>query len=136
MNDLSKKTSWAIGLVLILVSVDQIIKYIIRQMGGFYICNVGISFGISLSKNLIWVIYSIVGSALFYLLFQKKLRYNSISLSLIIGGGLSNLLDRIFHGCVVDYIDIRIWPVFNLADVVICIGTLLLLIEFLNNNKK
>ena len=56
-----------------------------------------------------------------------------ISCGLILGGALSNLCDRIFLGYVVDYIDIRIWPVFNLSDSCISIGVSLL---FLNSFKR
>lgn len=40
-----------------------------------------------------------------------------------IGGASSNLLDRIRHGAVVDFIDLRVWPVFNLADAAILLGS-------------
>jgi signal peptidase II len=52
-----------------------------------------------------------------------------ISCGLILGGALSNLYDRIFLGYVVDYIDIRIWPVFNLSDSCISIGVALLILN-------
>ncbi|MGQ9476456.1 MAG: signal peptidase II [Actinomycetota bacterium] len=45
-----------------------------------------------------------------------------VALGLIIGGALSNIIDRIFLEGVVDYIDLRFWPVFNLADVAIVVG--------------
>jgi signal peptidase II len=55
----------------------------------------------------------------------------SVALGLVLGGALGNLTDRItrgpgFSGQVVDFIDVRIWPVFNLADSAIVIGALLL----------
>jgi signal peptidase II len=51
----------------------------------------------------------------------------AISYGLIIGGALSNLFDRVFLGYVVDYIDLRVWPVFNLSDSCITVGIGLLL---------
>jgi signal peptidase II len=54
-----------------------------------------------------------------------------IPLGMVLGGGVANLLDRVFRdfdGRVVDFIDFRVWPIFNLADSAIVIGVLLILI--------
>ena len=61
----------------------------------------------------------------------KKISYiEKIFYSMIISGGLSNLIDRLFRGYVVDYIDVNQiikYPVFNIADISIVIGCLLLI---------
>jgi signal peptidase II len=49
--------------------------------------------------------------------------------ALLIGGALGNLADRVRDGAVIDYIDLPLWPTFNLADVAIVVGVLLLLFE-------
>ncbi len=55
-------------------------------------------------------------------------RLLAVALPLIAGGGISNIIDRIFHnGSVVDFIDLRYWPVFNLADSAIVIGVFLII---------
>ena len=46
----------------------------------------------------------------------------TLSLCLIISGGLGNLIDRVFMGFVTDMFDFRIWPVFNVADIAVCLG--------------
>ena len=51
----------------------------------------------------------------------------SLALALQLGGAAGNLLDRLLKGYVVDFIDLRIWPVFNLADAAITVGVVLLL---------
>ena len=56
-------------------------------------------------------------------LFQGELA--SIGLGLALGGAGSNLADRIFRGVVVDFVDLRVWPVFNPADVAIVGGLVL-----------
>jgi signal peptidase II len=53
----------------------------------------------------------------------------ALSLGLILGGSLGNLVDRLTYGIVVDYFDFRVWPVFNVADSAICAGTGLLIIS-------
>lgn len=58
------------------------------------------------------------------------------SLSLICGGGIGNLIDRISRGYVVDMFDFRIFPVFNVADIMICAGCGLLLLEILVLERK
>jgi len=65
-------------------------------------------------------------------------RLGSVALGMILGGALGNLMDRAFrgdagvlHGPVVDFIDFQWWPVFNVADMGVVIGALLLAISFL-----
>lgn len=59
---------------------------------------------------------------------NKKPAMLLLSIALVIGGGLGNLLDRIELGYVVDFFDIHIIPVFNVADISICTGCALLFI--------
>jgi signal peptidase II len=59
-----------------------------------------------------------------------------IAISMVIGGGLGNLTDRIMKGYVVDYFDIHIIPVFNVADMFICIGCGLLFIYLIFIDRK
>jgi len=51
---------------------------------------------------------------------------------LILGGALSNFLDRILYGYVIDYIDIRIWPIFNFSDLCISTGVALIIFSSLH----
>jgi signal peptidase II len=53
----------------------------------------------------------------------------AVALALVLGGAAGNLLDRVRAGAVVDFIDVRIWPVFNVADIALTIGIGLLMIE-------
>lgn len=55
---------------------------------------------------------------------KKSRRQRVLSLGLLIGGGLSNLLDRHLQGGVVDFFDVQVWPIFNLADVAITLGVI------------
>lgn len=65
--------------------------------------------------------------------------FNILSLSMIVSGGIGNLIDRIFRGFVVDYIDINPsikYPMFNLADILIVIGCIIFAINIIRTNTK
>ena len=64
-----------------------------------------------------------------YLTKKTKSFILEFSLGLILGGAISNLIDRLRFGCVIDFIDFRIWPVFNFADSAITIGVALILFK-------
>lgn len=55
-------------------------------------------------------------------------RAAQIGFGAVAGGALSNIADRLVHGYVVDFIDVRVWPVFNLADSCVTVGLGLLLL--------
>lgn len=59
-----------------------------------------------------------------------------LAIAFICGGGLGNLIDRIWQGYVVDLFDFRVFPVFNIADIFICVGCGLLLLDVLFSERK
>ena len=126
----SKKTLVLASVLLIFI--DQLSKYIIRSRGGFYICNLGISFGLKIPTYLFYPLWLVIFLGLVCLSFKKYPKY-SYAILLVLAGSVSNFIDRLFFGCVTDFIDFRIWPVFNLADVFICAGVFFLIIKL---NKK
>lgn len=120
--------------IIILIAIDQFSKYLIRQDGGFYICNKGVAFGINVPELLFWVLWVIIfGVVIFY---AFKNRAEIFYLSLIISGALSNMFDRLYAGCITDFIDLKIWPVFNLADAFITIGAILVIVKNLKSKSK
>ena len=74
------------------------------------------------------------------ILFWKRKKWNicmNLAIAFICGGGLGNLIDRITQGYVVDLFDFRVFPVFNIADIFICVGCGLLLLDvFVSERKK
>ncbi|MGE5308456.1 MAG: signal peptidase II [Deltaproteobacteria bacterium] len=95
--------------------------------------NTGAAFG--LFKN--WVLLlALVSACVLVLLWLTLVRAGKnphlasyrIPLSLVFGGALGNLIDRLFLGYVIDFLDLRVWPVFNIADSAITIGAVLLAI--------
>jgi len=64
----------------------------------------------------------------------------SLALGMVIGGAIGNVIDRLIHGAVVDFLYFYhgawYWPAFNVADSAICIGVGLLLLDNLKDDKK
>lgn len=95
--------------------------------------NRGAAFGIL--KNQLSLFITISFFAILFIFLHLKNKKNSfvlkLSLSLILSGAAGNLIDRLRFGYVIDFLDFRVWPVFNLADSALTIGALLLSWELL-----
>jgi len=92
--------------------------------------NFGIAFSIPVPKTALLI--ATIGLLIFltyYLVKELNLKkyVSQAALALIWAGGFGNLIDRIFRGYVVDFISIWKWPIFNVADVYILAGVLLLI---------
>ena len=100
-----------------------------------YTTNSGGAFG--LGRSAPWVFAGatvLVSLVIVFVSFRLDRRPLAIALGLILGGALGNLTDRILNGpgltgFVTDFIDLRVWPVFNLADSAIVVGAILLAIS-------
>lgn len=151
---------FVIGFSVLIAVIDYLIKILVMNnlkpvgsvdvIPGFfslkYVENKGAAFGMLSNARWIFIIFTIVIIiALFYIIIKKnihsKLFY--ISAVLIIGGGIGNLIDRIFYGYVVDYLSISFFPpVCNFADYCITVGAVLMVIyllffsDFLNKKGK
>ena len=106
--------------------------------------NTGIGFGLlslnaGIYYNIISLFILLVILILIYLLFKSK-GFEKHSFSLIIGGALGNLYDRIFYKAVPDFIDLHIdnfhWFSFNIADIFITLGIILILFNEFNSKNK
>lgn len=115
-------------IALLIVLLDQITKYIFKNYST-YTKNYGAAFGILQHQQIFLIVISII--VIITILLIKK---NLISLSFILGGTIGNLIDRLHYGYVIDFIDLKIWPSFNLADASITIGVILLIIHFIRND--
>ncbi len=125
------------------IAADRVSKVICRQYlrplgsipvikGVFhltYVENTGAAFGMLQGNTWFLILTSVLVSAVVaYLIWKVKPenRYVKLSLALILGGALGNLVDRVLLGYVVDFLDFRIWPVFNIADSCVVVGAILL----------
>ena len=107
--------------------------------------NSGMAFGLFESEsNTYHIISAIIASVIIILiiwLYKSTLLVEKIALSIVIGGALGNLFDRIKYNAVPDFIDMHYrdfhWFVFNISDIVITIGIILLLLsDIIKKNEK
>ena len=159
-----KRKYWILIIVCLLVLfLDQWTKLIIQRslslyqrievIHGFFnlvhVRNTGGAFGIFGGEgggvgSLFFVVVSVVaiGSILILLTRLKEDEVIiSLSFSLILSGAVGNLIDRLWHGEVVDFLDFYVssyhWPAFNIADSAICVGIgLMILVLFVKDHKK
>ena len=101
-----------------------------------YVENRGAAFGMLDDKRWIFMILSTIGiaaMAVFLFKFAKCSKLLSVSLSFVIGGGIGNMIDRIFLGYVIDMIDCRFidFYVFNFADSCVCVGAGMVALGFI-----
>ena len=136
--------------LLSLVMLDQALKYGVQQLGVSHISVIPNLFSIDLvfNKGAAYGILHgqrglLIGVSVFVLIislwghrYLAKTSWSKWGLSILLAGTLGNLIDRILLGHVVDYINIYIFPVFNLADICIDIGVGLFLIEMILERKK
>ncbi len=104
-----------------------------------YVMNRGAAFGVLQNQNVFFIIVSgvviavIVGS---YRYSAMRSALVNLALGLQLGGALGNLIDRLRLGYVVDFIELPMWPVFNVADSAICIGVALLAYHLLRSPER
>lgn len=134
-------------LAALVLLVDQFTKYLVIELlpygwsfpsEGFFrfthVHNTGSAFGIFQGLNTPLVFVSFIGVIILVLIYRSQPHpsiWLRLSLGLQLGGAFGNLIDRLRLGYVTDFIDVSIWPVFNLADASIVIGLLLLAWIFL-----
>lgn len=138
---------------IILITIDQIFKYyilinkenlpnnIINGVLNFTYCeNRGIAFGIGQGGAKIFALMTLlmIIVALIYIAFKfNKLKGLTVfGIALVISGGIGNLIDRLFRGYVIDYIDfseIVDFPIFNFADICIVVGVIIIGSSYLKN---
>lgn len=96
------------------------------------VLNTGAAFGLFKEKNQFFIVSSfvVITLILLYVFFDKEKDVVKLSaLGLILGGAAGNLIDRLLFGYIIDFLDFRIWPVFNIADSAITVGSLLLILR-------
>lgn len=108
-----------------------------------YVRNIGAAFSIFEGQRVMLAAIALVISAVIvYMLYRnnRSQKLENLSLSMILGGALGNLFDRLYHGFVVDFLDVNFgnwhYPTFNIADCAICVGIGLFIISSYKKPKK
>ena len=152
MNNKIQTKIYFLTLSIFIVLIDQFTKYLMFYNKklfinkGFllfkldFVKNYGAAFNIFSGSRIFLSLISILFSILLIYLIFRKNTLNSIDLysySFILGGTIGNGIDRIYKGFVVDFINLNIinFPVFNIADVSINIGFIILLYNIFKNNR-
>jgi signal peptidase II len=145
---------WA-GLVAVVVAAvfaDQLTKHIVsselaldeevKVIGPFsihHVQNSGIAFGLFASATAVVTLLTAVAVAWMLVFFTRSGARHPVlpaALGLLIGGSVSNLIDRVRLGHVTDFLDIERWPAFNLADTFIVVGVAVLLLALVVADRR
>ncbi len=141
----------ALSVILDRVTKHLAVKYVMPNgkmpfidgvLGFKYAENTGMAFG--LMKNMRWVFIVtstvVIIALLIFMIVRKKdiPPLLGISLSMVIGGGLGNQIDRIFYGYVVDFLEFQFvdFAIFNVADSFVTVGVVLIILDILFINKE
>ena len=96
-----------------------------------YVLNPGAAFGFLEYQRAFFVVITLAAAGAIFLL-RDQIRLGT---GLFLGGALGNLIDRIATGYVIDFVDFHFWPVFNVADIFICLGVGLIVWSMLENES-
>ena len=140
-------------IVIIWLVLDQVTKYYVMNHFAIgesvsviqnvfhltYIINRGAAFGMLANQRWFFLVVAFI-LIIVYAIYHKKVNRGPISLrigsALLISGAIGNGIDRyVLHG-VVDFFDFRIWPIFNVADIGICVGVACIIYHLLRNEHE
>ncbi len=156
INIKNKKILFIVFIILISICIDQIVKQVIIKnilnssieiingvLDFTYVENTGGAYGIGSNNILMFIIINviIIGILMKFVISKRDEINNAllIAISLIIAGGIGNLIDRIFRGYVIDFIDINPvfkYPVFNIADIFVVTGCIVIAIDLIYRTIK
>ena len=101
-------------LALLVVLLDQVTKY-------YVVTHFALGESVPVINNVFHWTFILNPGAAFGMLEGSRWLFVLIAVA-VIGGALGNLIDRTARGVVIDFFDFRIWPIFNVADIAICVG--------------
>ena len=129
----------------IVIVLDQIVKALVGAINWdlgivkFHLVkNTGAGFGILQGRTEWLAIISLIVAVLMIYFYKEvsSSKFEQVFYAMFFGGVVGNLIDRVFRGFVIDFIDLGWWPVFNIADMAIVIGAIGLIIYSFKKDKK
>lgn len=135
---LDQATKWLVVTSLPLGQPTYPVPALSWLFGFTYVTNTGVAFGLFKEAGSIFILIAVV--IITFILYSLRSlpheqRLVRVALGVQLGGALGNLLDRLRLGYVVDFIDFKFWPVFNVADAAIVIGVLLLVFSMWRESR-
>ena len=128
------KNKWFIVLGIFLILIDQLVKFLILiKYRGLLFFNFNSVFGIRYTWVDFLIFFIILGLIYYFFLYPKnqvKNQFIKLGFTLVLSGGISNFIDKIARGYVIDFINIKT-SAFNFADIIIIIGALILIWQIL-----
>ena len=136
-----------LGIACVVTILDQLVKWIVvthMEWGESiplipnvfhltYILNPGAAFGILAYQRWFFLLIVLILFGAFFA-FRKRIPkepvYFPAAIGMLLGGALGNAIDRVRLSGVVDFFDFRIWPIFHVADIFICVGVALIVFYF------
>jgi signal peptidase II len=132
----------AAAVIVVVIAVDQLTKHFVRadipvgQVDKFLpainlvdVRNTGVAFSLFSGGGALVLVFTLLALALLLGYFAMRPDRSGlwVPTGLLVGGAIGNLIDRLVHGAVTDFIKLPIWPAFNVADMSITFGVLALL---------
>ena len=134
------------GIGLVVIALDQYTKHLVRQYRPLHTSwnpiawlepivtlthtrNTGVAFGLFPDKGFLFIIVAlvvIVAIVVYYRQLASASWVLRVAIGLQLGGATGNLIDRLARGYVTDFIDVRVWPIFNIADSSVVVGAIVL----------
>ena len=137
----------------LLVAADQAVKFFVVSsmrlgesipvMAGIfhvtYIENPGAAFGMFANQRWAFIVAGVAVILAAVAMYRRLIRESAMvrwGAALLLGGAAGNLIDRVRLGRVIDFLDFRVWPVFNIADIGICVGVACLIYALTRDGEK
>lgn len=118
---------------------DESVVAIPHTLWWTFVENTHGAFGLFGNSGTLLIVMAIVVLGVFWVAFREAARDSlvvRVAFGAIVGGAIGNILDRVHYHYVVDFIDLRWWPVFNVADSCICVGVAVLVIASLRRDMR
>jgi signal peptidase II len=132
----------AAGLAAVVLGLDQLTKHLVRTdipvgdqhkflpfINLVHVRNTGVAFSLFAGGGTVVLVLTLIALAALvsYLVWRPERPYLWVPTGMLIGGAIGNLIDRLAHGAVTDFIKFPFWPAFNVADISITLGVFALL---------
>lgn len=141
-----KNRFWLSFIAAIIIVIDGVTKYLVDTRMAVhetitlpvnfvqltYVRNFGAAFGVLQHQSLFFICIAVLTIGLIFYYFEEIKNSGNLTFAvaaLMLGGAIGNLIDRVRFGYVIDFIDLKVWPVFNVADIALTTGMILIFIQ-------